>query len=81
MTTIRVKMNLRGLNALMRSAGAQEVVDQRGEAMARAAGENFEYVRSPHKWVARGFVQPKNARGMREEAIEKRLTRAIGAAR
>lgn len=78
MTSIRIKLNLAGLNKLMRSAEVQAVVDRRGEAMARAAGEDFEYVPSPHKWVARGFVQPKNARGRRQEAIEKRLTRALG---
>lgn len=77
MSSIRIALNLKGLNALMRSAEVQAVVDKRGEAMAREAGENFEYEPSPHKWVARGFVQPANDRGRREEAIEKRLTRTI----
>lgn len=78
MTSFRVRMNLRGLNTLMRSAPAQSAVDQRGEAIASAAGDNFEYVRKPHPWVARGFVQPKNAAGAEEEATSKRLTRALG---
>lgn len=78
MTSIRIGLNLKGLNALMRSPEVQAAVDKRGEAMARAAGENFEYERKPHKWVARGFVQPKNDKGRREEAREKRLNRALG---
>ena len=81
MASVRdVKLKLLGLNVLMRSEQAQRVVDQHGQRIARAAGENFEYVRSPHKWTARGFVQAKNARGRRQEAREKRLTRAVGSA-
>lgn len=72
-----VRINLRAVNAAMRSPQIQRIIDQRGEQMAREAGPNFEYVRKPHKWVARGFVQPKNDEGRREEAREKRLTRAI----
>lgn len=81
MSTIRVKVNLRGINALMTSAPVQSVVDKRGEAIARAAGANFEYVHAKkrHPWVARGYVQPKNAAGRREEAISKTLTRAVKA--
>lgn len=82
MVTIRVGLNLPGLNRLMTGPEAQSAVDRRGEAIARAAGENFEYVHSArnHPWVARGYVQPKNAAGRREEAQSKRLTRAVKAA-
>jgi hypothetical protein len=80
MVSLRVKLNLKGLNELMTSAPVQSALDVRGEALARAAGSNFEYVHSakPHPWVARGYVQPKNDRGRREEAEEKRLNRALG---
>ena len=81
MPSIRISLNLAGLNALMRSEPVQAEVDRRGRAMARDAGENFEYEASPHKWVARGFVQPKNDAGRREEAREKRLNRVLGARR
>lgn len=75
---VPVQLNLAGLNVLMRSEPAQRIVDQEGDRMARAAGENFRYRPSPHRWVARGYVEPKNDRGRRQEAREKRLARAVG---
>lgn len=82
MGSVRVSLNLRGINALMTSPDAQRAVDRRGEAIARAAGPNFEYVHADkkHPWVARGYVQPRNHAGQREEATSKRLTRAVKAA-
>lgn len=82
MVSIRVGLHLPGLNRLMTSAAVQKLIDERGEAMARTAGSNFEYVRGQraHPWVARGYVQPANAAGRREEAQSKRLTRAVKAA-
>lgn len=76
-----VKLNLAAINQLMTSADAQRVVDQEGERLARAAGPDFRYRASPHRWTARGYVEPANARGRRQEAREKRLSRAIGTAR
>lgn len=73
-----VKLNLAGMNKLMTCADAQRIVDQQGERLARAAGPDFRYRASPHRWTARGYVEPANARGRRQEAREKRLARAIG---
>lgn len=72
-----VKLNLREINRIMSSEAAQRVVDEEGRAMSRRAGGDFEYVASPHKWTARGFVQPANFDGAKQEARDKRLTRAI----
>lgn len=78
---IDVRLILRGINALMRSEEVQADLDARGQRMAAAAGPDFEYKRSPHKWTARGYVQSRNARGDRQEAREKRLARSISAGR
>ncbi|MEV8167340.1 hypothetical protein AB0O70_05390 [Microbacterium paraoxydans] len=78
---IPVQLNLRGLNTIMRSPEAQAIVEDVGRRMAAAAGDDFEYVASPHRWVARGYVQPKNARGMREQARNAALERALGQAK
>lgn len=78
---IPVQLDLNGLNKIMRSPEAQAIVDSVGRRMAAAAGEDFEYVASPHRWVARGYVQPKNARGMREQARNAALERALGQAK
>lgn len=77
MSDVRVQIRLTELNKLMSSAAAQAIVDEQGRAMARRAGSDFEYVARPHRWVARGFVQPANARGAREQARNAALERAI----
>lgn len=78
MANVRVVLKLRGLNQLMRSEPVQRVVNERAKRIAAAAGEDFEAVPKPHKWTARAYVQAKNARGMRAEARDKVLTRAVG---
>lgn len=78
MANVRVRLRLRGLNELMRSSPVQAEVDRRGREMAGRAGANFEYVASPHRWVARGFVQPANGDGAREQAKGAVLERALG---
>jgi hypothetical protein len=78
-TSVSVKLNIKGLNALMTSAPVQAAVDDAGRELAFRAGEDFEYERGgSHPWVARGYVQASNARGMRAEAVDKVLTRAVG---
>ncbi len=81
MAAIPVRLNLRGLNALMSSEPMQQDLDARGRRMAAAAGPEFEYVTRPHSRTARGYVQPKSTRGARQEAREKRLTRSLDAGR
>lgn len=74
---IPVQLDLNGLNKIMTSPEIQAVVDSTGRRMAAAAGDGFEYVASPHRWTARGYVQPKNARAMREQAKTAALERAL----
>ena len=71
-----LRLNLRGLNTLMRAQ--QSAVDREGQRIAANAGPDFEYVRRPHKWTARGYVQTANARGMREQKRNAVLERALG---
>lgn len=81
MANVRVTLKLNGLNELMRSKPVQDMLNERANRIARAAGGNFEAVARPHKWTARAYVQPTGIEGMREEARDKRLTGAIDAAR
>ena len=76
--TVKVKLNLQAINRLMSSEPVQKVVNQEGERIAQRAGAGFEYVASPHRWTARGFVQATSAAAMRAEARDKTLTRAVG---
>lgn len=72
-----LKLNIRGINQIMASQPVQRVVDDEGNAMQARAGDDFEYVPSGHRWTARGFVQPANLEGAKDEARDKKLTRAI----
>lgn len=74
---VRVKLNLRGLNELMRSSAVQARVDRLGRQMAERAGEGFEYVARPHPWTARGYVQVADGDGARRQARDAVLERVI----
>lgn len=83
MARVSVKINLRGINKLMTSAGVQADIDARGERIAEKAGEGFEYVRGAraHRWVARGYVQVASREAAIRQAEESVLEHAIDAAR
>ncbi|RLK47621.1 hypothetical protein [Microbacterium telephonicum] len=74
----KVKLNLRGINALMSSGTVQAEVNAQGRRRAAAAGQNFEYVEKPHRWTARGFIQPANYEGVKEQANDAVLERVLG---
>lgn len=80
-SNVTVRLKLRGLNALMTSRSVTSDVIKRAQAIQNAAGENFEVNVVPHKYTARAFIRPKNYEGAVQEAREKRLLRAIDAAR
>lgn len=78
----RVVMNIRGVNEVMRSEGVSRDIAARGERMARAAGPGFEAKSdSPHRWVARTWVQSTSREAAAREARENILTRSIDAGR
>ena len=81
MADVRVQLKLRGLNALMTSREVTAAVVRSANKIQRAAGDDFEVNVVPHKWTARAYVRAKNAQGMREEARNKVLTRALNAAK
>lgn len=76
MTRPTVKLNLPGLNAVLRSA--QPVLDAHGRRMAMAAGDGFEYQPKPHRWTARGFVQTADRTGRKRQSDEAVLERVMG---
>lgn len=78
MTKPTVKLNLRGLNALMTSAPVTAVVAREARRMAQQAGPDFEADIVPHKWTARAFVRPANAEGRKQQADNAVLERVMG---
>ena len=81
MANVRVQLKLRALNELMTSREATAPVVKAANKIQAAAGDDFEVNVVPHRWTARAYVRAKNARGMREEARNKVLTRALNAAK
>jgi hypothetical protein len=76
-----VRLNTRGVNQIMKSAGVQAELDRRAKLIADAAGPGFTSVSNPHRWVARAFAQTASLYGMRAEAKDRRLSRALEAGR
>lgn len=81
MADVDVKLNLRGLNAIMTSPAVSAVVEERARRIAAAAGDGFEVVIRPHKYTARAYVQTATWAARRREAKEKVLNRALDAGR
>lgn len=81
MAKVRVKLNIRGINRLMRSTPVQDRLDEIGDEIANDAGDGFEYAPSSHKWTARGYVQVATGTGARRQAEEAVLDRVAGTRR
>ncbi len=82
MTAIRIKLNLPGINELMKSAPVQADLNARAARIAAAAGEGFESGPGrPHPWIARAYVWAGTFEARRAEATDRALTRAIDAGR
>lgn len=75
------RLNLTGLNRIMRSPNAQALVNDEAEHLAAEAGPDFEAVARPHRWVARAYVQTANPRGIRRQMRDATLERVLGSAR
>ena len=55
---VRVRLRMRGLNQLMRSAPVQREVNKHAaRIMSHAGGSRFQVRPSPHRWVARAYVE------------------------
>lgn len=64
----------------MRSASVQAEVNKAAGRISAAAGSDFQVHPSPHRWVARAFVEPKP--GVRVTHFDREsLLRALSAAK
>lgn len=55
----RVRLQIGGINRLMRSAPVQAEVNKAAARVAVRAGDKFQMNPGAHRWVARTFVEPK----------------------
>jgi len=76
--TVRVKLNLKGINALMTSREVTGAVIREAQRMQAEAGENFEYDVSPHRYTARAYIRAANAAGAKEQQENAVLERVVG---
>lgn len=78
-----VRLNLPGINKVMKSQEVADFQDDIGQRIARAAGPGFvaETDRPAHKWVARTRVRASTREARAREAREDVLKRAIDAGR
>lgn len=59
MSDPKVRLQLKGLNKLMRSDPVQGRLNAEGARRANRAGPKYRMVPSPHRYTARVFIEPK----------------------
>jgi hypothetical protein len=78
---VRVKLKLRGINEVLKSAAVQSDLDRRAERIAMAAGEGIEAVSKPHRYTSRAFVQTDSFVGAKRQADDAVLETSLDAGR
>jgi len=78
MGKVRFKLNLKGLNDLMKSAEMQSALLEAGQAVANSAGSD--YAAEVHKadYIAISNVYPDSNRAAHENFKENTLLKAVG---
>lgn len=78
-TKTQVRLNMAGVNALMKSPPVARAVQERARRLAAQAGPGFEVTTdNRHPWVVRSWVEAKTYAARLAEATGKVLTRAVG---
>ena len=76
----KFKLNLAGLNELMKSAECQALMADAGRAVAQIAGEGFDSEVHLASYVAISNVYPSSVRAARKNLKENTLLKAVSAA-
>ena len=75
---IRIEHNGKGWIEIFKSPEMQAVVDAAGERIAAEAGDHFGYMAAKNnRFTAGGFVSADEFSGAYQEAVDKRLTKAV----
>ena len=75
---VDVKLNMKGLRALMKSREVTSVVVREARSRQQAAGSDFETIVLPGRYTARAFIRPANAAGRKQQADNAVLERILG---
>lgn len=75
---VRFKLNLKGLNELMKSAEMKSSLLSAGQAVAEAAGSDYAAEVHTANWIAISNVYPDSRRAAHENYKENTLLKAAG---
>lgn len=81
MGDVTVKLNLRGINEVMKSSPVQSEVVRRARRIANEAGDGFEAMVQPGRYTARAVVRTADETGRKRQATDAVLERSLDAGR
>lgn len=75
---VKFKLNLPGLNELMKSPEMQDALLEAGQAVAQAAGSDYAAEVHTASWIAISNVYPDSKKAAHENFKDNTLLKAIG---
>ena len=79
MADVKIELNLPGLNELMKSPEIAGAVLEAGQAVARAAGDDYAAEVHTANWIAISNVYPDSREAAKDNFKDNTLLKAIGA--
>lgn len=79
MAKTEFKLNLPGLNELMKSSEMQAVLDEAGEKVASIAGSDYAASPKTGRWIGFSNVYPNSKRAAHENYTDNTLIKALSA--
>lgn len=77
MGSVKFKLNLQGLNELMKSPEMQAVLDNAGEQVANAAGSDYASSGKTGRYIGFSNVYPDSKRAAHENFTQNTLLKAL----
>ena len=78
MSKVKIELNLPGLNELMKGSEIQSALQDAGNAVARAAGNDYACDVHVINWVAVANVYPDSQQAAHENFTNNSLLKAVG---
>lgn len=80
MSGVKFKLNLKGLNELMKSSEMQSALLEAGEAVASSAGDDYAAEVHTANWIAISNVYPNSRKAAHENFKDNTLLKALSTA-
>ena len=77
MVKVGIKLNLPGINAIMKSDGIQSVIKSAGDSVASSAGEDYTASVNVGRWLAFCNVYPDSAKAASDNFKNNSLLKAL----